>query len=513
MICAACHLDRGDTHDVISFDDLFQKTANDVESIIGEFGETLDRLNGIETQSEDMSVSVDRRVDLEINCVEETATIAVNRAERIVETLTKEVDDTTKEIDRQTKLLEELVRRRDDTHCMVAEANVTLESIKTKRKQYCRHLEDDRTRCRDQISETVRRAVDKQKEIRKGMELVTAVLTPRLKDSMSLSALNSCKRDVQNIATSIEELLAPLPLIEKTIGEFIPATNTDTDIGFLRRRIFSSLEKVDDLSMPVDRPCRMVYATRYLPDGDVVALGPSGNGWADAIYTWDPKHPTLCSIVSEGVHPARDIAVSSIGEVMVLRMAEPLIRVFNLRTGVTKDITASLGVGIMNEVRYLATDLKSALFIGYGNPDRKLFALDIHGRKLGRAEIGMAREMSYDASIGVLYVAAGRTIARFHWNGNTIKELPTHLDGVGGFYAWDICTSNTGEVFVAGWMEDTNNEIRIYQLAEEGPGIFKLNRIVFNDEIARTNIPHICVQDKHLILGYDDTMQLYQLLT
>jgi hypothetical protein len=455
-----------------------------------------------------------RKVEAGIRGVTERSGIVVKDAKNTVDTLTKERESVVQESEMHAKRIDELDRKRGDIDCRIAEAKLTLASIEMRSDQYCRQLQNDCVRCQDQIDEVERIAVDKCKELQKEVVSVNAALSPRLRDSKSLRTLASCKKDFQRLARVTEELLSPLARIEETIAEFVPAT-ADTDIGHLRRRHFTSVKKVTDLSFPVDPACRVIQAARYLLDGGVVALGQAGsNEWADTIYIWNNEKLNTCQVITEGVHPARDIAVTSSGDVMVLRMTDPLIRVFNLRTGGTNDIHASLSQDAMNESRYLETDLSNAIFVGYGNPERRLLALDIHGGTLAHVEIGlMAREMSYDAASRVLYVAAGRKIARYQWNGNTLKEVLPQLDTVDGFYGWDICTSSTGEIYVAGWLENASKVIVIYQLMEQGTGVFSLNRISFDDEIARSNVPYISVQDRQLILGYEDTVQVFNLLT
>jgi WD40 repeat protein len=248
---------------------------------------------------------------------------------------------------------------------------------------------------------------------------------------------------------------------------------------------------------------------RYIPDGRVVALGRCEDEFsADTIYIWKTTSIIPSKIIKERVEPATDMAVTSSGELMVLRKEDPIIRVFQPNADTpanARDIRIEVDQNVKEGLMFLETTDTGYIFIVHGDPEGQLLVFNPEGTAVQTVKLGKAGGMAYSKTTKTLYVAADDRILKYHWDNMSLTEFSTGPHGVKRFSCTDVSIGSDGEVFAAGSVDEAAT---VYQVLEKegkgGPGTMK--EIGFDDkEVRNSYSPWTCVQGDQFVLVYGET--------
>ncbi|XP_064651947.1 E3 ubiquitin-protein ligase TRIM22-like [Lineus longissimus] len=226
-----------------------------------------------------------------------------------------------------------------DTMCKQLTTNITkLQNVEKERKNEVLTRSE---KCQDDLKHSLKSLHDLSTNMTEKLQLVTTRKAPL--DRRNAKTLSTLRQEVTELAkpenvTLMEEVKQMMHDLEPSDCDMVAVTDD-----------FSSVKTVLDLSFPDDRPCRVIFRVKSLPDGRLVTLGISSlwtvvfssrsRLYADTVYIHN-NNGTVAKTFTECVYPATDMTVLPTGDLLLIRNGAPLtLRFFDVDRGVFNEVS------------------------------------------------------------------------------------------------------------------------------------------------------------------------------
>ncbi|XP_064653015.1 uncharacterized protein LOC135503385 [Lineus longissimus] len=459
-------------------------------------------LTEIKFQQQSTSAEKQATVGTENNIAKNRKDIRDHQAKS--QTIQKKIDILLKEKEKEDEITKQLVK--------------DVDKLEKEKAKIIASVREKFTKSSEKINLRLRSLETRRQEMKTKIEQGRAVGSTKITiDTESIANLTSISQELVDLVGALRDsdTVAVIEEVTRSIGK----TKQD----------FRQLKKVCNFTFPGNQLCRIVYRLKHLPDSRLATLAHSSGGWGsrlatlahssggwgDTIYFHDEVSSSLTGTITEGVYPAKDMAFTSTGEVVVARLKKPPIRVFKPATGAYRDINIAHDGEVIDELWSVETDESDNMFALTSFSNSFLLVVKPNGTVIQCIRLtGRSYCMGFCSLNRTLYIAVGDRILRFHWSNNILEEISSCSHGVEGFRCDYVCIGSGGEVLVAGWMR--NNDYVIYQVTEGADEEdMVLGEIEYQDGVKRTDryySPHICINDDHLWLAYNDNLEKFKLV-
>ncbi|XP_064653207.1 uncharacterized protein LOC135503503 [Lineus longissimus] len=459
------------------------------DAIRTQVGDQETKLLGLRNIVQQQSTSTEKQatVGTENNIAKNRTDIRDHQAKS--QTIQKKIDILLKEKEKEDKITKQLVKDED--------------KLEKEKAKIIASVTEKFTKSSEKINLRLRSLETRRKEMKTKIEQGRAVGSTKITiDTESIANLTSISQELVDLIGALRDsdTVAVIEEVTRSIGK--------------TKRDFRHLKKVCNFTFPRNPPCAVVLRLKHLPDSRLATLASSGGG-ADTIYFYDEVSSSLTGTITEGVYHAKDMAFTSTGEVVVARWEKPPIRVFKPATGAYRDINIAHDGEVIDELWSVETDESDNMFALISSNNSRLLVVKPNGTVIQCIRLtGRSYCMGFCSLNRTLYIAVGDRILRFHWSNNILEEISSCSHGVEGFRCYYVCIGSGGEVLVVGWMG--NNDIVIYQVtegADEEDMVWR--EIGYQGGVKRTDcyyLPHICINDDNLWLGYNDKLEKFKLV-
>jgi hypothetical protein len=372
-------------------------------------------------------------------------------------------------------------------------------------------------------------------------EILTKTNVITLEDLKKIREAKNDMKTLSNVANidydQYKERLAKMP-------SFVPRSADEVDIGTLQqpdldpvehkheatgkveikeaRFTTKSFRKLLGLHFPVNLQCHDVRTVTYLPYERFAVLAdiPGESDPVDTIFVSQAGPDGVCHVcrmISDGVRPAEDMAVTSRGKLVVVRREKPYIKLFDPENGnsrsvnIKDDLEGPWSIAVDSRGRYLVLD---------GWPECHVLVITEAGELL--QTVNVEGEHWRIASYGMMLHSCGEwEISAYRILGDTVEKTMSFEHGVGGvFTVTDICALKD-HVYVAGRAGE--GEVGVFEIIEAERGqekVWEVKGVALVDgkgaelglkaEGWRVSID---IRDNKLLLGYNDNLGHVTLVT
>jgi hypothetical protein len=215
--------------------------------------------------------------------------------------------------------------------------------------------------------------------------------------------------------------------------------------------------------------------------------------------------------------------IAGLGEdkLVILRRKSPILKVINVVTKKTRDITVELSKEQIGNLWSVDVDNNGHFIVTHGKGTYlHTLVIDTDGTKMHDIKCGHPYRPTFCRLTGMLTLCGNTsdTISCYKMNGTSLYNIMSVSHGVKGFTCYDICSGSLGEIFIAGEgeeKEDGTVVIRLYQVdLDTDKKTVSMKEIEIKGEpmVAKSDAhPHCSVNGNCLVIGYGNTMRVLKL--